>query len=198
MRANEIIAHLRLRLKDNNFKDYELSDELFLSYINLFVNDFLREFELNIVHFEKYLESKKELILNFEPLKIYGIFLNDQALTFLSLSLALKKKMNGFFCYEKRAGIIGFNKEVSGNFELFASKTARILSVDDDLILDESFFSLLVLSVEIEILQMQALPENISKLSYLYKVKESKKDEIISALNARRTPNSFKSPFIKV
>ena len=106
--------------------------------------------------------------------------------------------MNGFFCYEKRAGIIGFSKELSGDFELFASKRARILSVDDDLILDQSFFSLLCLSVEIEILQMQALPENISKLGYLYKIKESKKDEIISALNARRTPNSFKSPFIKV
>lgn len=208
MKASDILAHLKVRLKDIDVSsstiagtgsgDSSISQSYLLDLIAFHQNELLAEFEYNVAFFEKELNNESEVEIDFEINKLIAALLNGQTLNLTSYASAIRQQLtNAFFIFEKSPKIYGFSQAVSGKFQLYAVKKAVLTSADDDMILPKEFTTLLTMSVFCDIMRGQVSPDNTTKLDYYYKIVENERQKMIAATNRKRSKNVIFSPFVK-
>ena len=199
MKVSDIVAHLKTRLKDNSLAVENISDEFLIALIELHQNELAAEFECNLASFGKTLDNESELSVDFEINKLICAFLNSQPLNLVSFAFAIRhKNLGNLYFYELSPKKYAFSKAVSGEFELFAVKKAFLTGADDELVLDNSFVNVLVLSVFVNIMRVQVSPDNTARLNYFIQMLNDEKSKMTALLNNRRTQTAFQAPFVRV
>lgn len=199
MKVSDIIAHLKTRLKDNSLAVENISDEFLIALIELHQNQLTAEFECNLSVFKKTLNDEREFEIDFEINKLICAFLNNQPLNLVSYAYAVRhKNLSDLFFYETKLKNYAFSNAVSGEFELFGVKKASCVSGDDELVLDNSFVNVLVMSVFVDIMRVQITPDNTQRLNYFISMLNDEKGKMTALLNNRRTQTAFSAPFVRV
>lgn len=199
MKVSDILAHLRTRLSDTPDEYAKFSDTFLINLIELHQNRLLAEFEYNIQSFTQELNAQDEVKLDFEINKIITAFLNTTPLKLVSFAFYLKNTpLNSLVFFEKSPKVYGFSVKTSGRFELFGVKKAFLNEKDDELILDDDFVNLLVLSVLVDSLRMLSSPDNSQRIGFFYQLLEKEKNQMIALISNKRSKTSFTAPFVKV
>lgn len=188
MKVSDILAHLRTRLNDDNAEHTKKGDSYLINLIYFWQNQILSEFSLNIAEFSDTLENEKEVEMPFEILRVLQVKLNGSNIAQASFKSALKREF-GLYFYQKSPQIYSFNREVSGDIEIYAVKKAFINEKNDDLVLGDEFLNLLVFSVFLDILKAQITPENTQRINTYEILLEKEKSRIIGFLNRANNPS---------
>lgn len=199
MKVSDILAHLRIRLSDTPDEFAKFSDEFLINLIELHQNRILSDFEYNIQSFTKELNAQDEVVLDFELSKLITAFLNGNPLRIVSYAFYLKNApLNSLVFFEKSPKIYGFSSKISGELELFGVKKAFLSEKDDELILDDDFINLIVLSVLVDSLRMLSAPDNSQRVAFFNQLLAQERQQMIALISKKRASSSFQAPFIKV
>jgi hypothetical protein len=198
MKVSEVLAHARVRLRDDNAEFTKIGDDYLMSLVYFWQNQLLAEFGRNIKEFKFTLNEQDELEVPFEMNRIIAVYLGNSRLDLTSYAAFLEKKDEGNLCvFEKAPQVLGFSHLINGSGELYAVKKAVINSKDDELILGDEFINLLTLSIVLDTMKAQISPDNSQRIALFEQVLQKERDRVCAFLARKQSPLNFQSPFIR-
>lgn len=201
MKVSDILASLRARMRDDNAEFTKQGDSYLMSLIYFWQNQILSEYAQNIKKIEVELKDSDELELPFEIMRVCAVYLGSERVALSSHLQAVQLGQGAMplRVFEKNPQIYGFTRKVSGTCTLYAVKKAFITSKDDEMTLNDDFINLLVLSVFLDLLKAQISPDNTQRIDFFeQRVLMSEKQRVNALLNRKNSPDSFRSPFVRV
>lgn len=196
MKAGDIIKNARTYLKDDKPNKYSFSDEFLLNILNQEHNFLLQEFNQGISLFTKKL-TQKDFILPMSSLKILNAFLNGKKLDLQSFNYALETHKNSTGIKLVSLNMQNFSIEPysEGILEIYYIPAMPIQNLEETLILEDIFFTLLTLRVILQALKLETNERNLEKVRFYSQENQKETQRVINLLNQSIAKNTTQTPY---